>query len=72
MNEYEVAERAAELLRRCGINAAAQDTGGGMVCIVIASDGATLDEPALTFGTAGQTWAAQLADGDPGCQEIRS
>lgn len=50
------------ILRVCGLNAGVSDTGGGIVCIAVASPDGDLAEPRFIFGTAGETWAAEVED----------
>lgn len=50
------------ILRRCGLNAGWQQSGGGIHCLIVS--GADEDEPRFWFGRAGDRWAAEV-DGDP-------
>jgi hypothetical protein len=61
-----VMEEVAELLRSVGVNAAVSDTGGGLLCILIAGSGEPLDEPKFIFGVAADKWAAEVADDERG------
>lgn len=64
MGTEQIYADAVRILRGCGLNAAAADTGGGTLCITVSEADAALDEPRFTFGAAGGTWAAEVA-GDP-------
>ena len=61
--EETLLEKVVSILRRCGVNAGWQDTGGRTYCIVVAEADVDLDEPKFWFGTAGETWAGQV-EGD--------
>jgi len=54
----QITDAAAAILRRCGVSAESEQTGGGTYCIVISG----VDEPRFWFGTADTVWAAQVAD----------
>jgi hypothetical protein len=56
--EEERAEKIAEALTALGLDASAQDTGGGIVCIVIprANGGE------VSWGTANITWGAVITN----------
>ena len=53
--ELRVKEAVAEALRRRGLEAYTQDTGGGIVCVVVERGGLV-----YYFGTAGITWGADV------------
>jgi hypothetical protein len=66
-------EAVASLLRRAGVNAAWQDTGGGTMCIIIADADGASDDPRLVFGTAGEVWAAEVfEDGSSTTQGVQT
>lgn len=50
-----VKEHVAGALRRRGLEAYAQDTGGGIVCVAVEHGGLV-----FWFGTAGTTWGADV------------
>jgi hypothetical protein len=52
-------EAIAEGLRACGFEANAQDTGGGMLCVVIEQPNGE-----VVWGTADVNWAAVVSDED--------
>jgi hypothetical protein len=58
--EEERAEKIAEALVALGMDASAEDTGGGIVCIVIPRT----DGGAISWGTADVTWGAVITDED--------
>jgi hypothetical protein len=58
--EEERAEKIAEALKGLGLVACAEDTGGGIVCIVIPST----NGGAIFWGTADVTWGAAIMDKD--------
>lgn len=64
MQDDEVVNAAAEILRSIGLNAGSQDTGAGTLCLVVAPAGNSLDEPKFWFGTAAEFWAAEM-EGEP-------
>jgi len=51
-------ERIAKALTGLGLDASAQDTGGGIVCIVIPR----ADGGEISWGTADITWGAAITD----------
>jgi hypothetical protein len=56
--DEERTEKIAEALTGLGIDASAEDTGGGIVCIVIPRT----DGGAISWGTADVTWGAVITD----------
>ena len=56
--EEERAEKIAEALIGMGIDACSQDTGGGIVCIVVPREGGG----EIAWGTADVTWGAAISD----------
>jgi len=54
------AEKIAEALTGLGLDASAEDTGGGIVCVVIPHT----DGGAISWGTADVTWGAVITDED--------
>jgi hypothetical protein len=52
-------EAIAEGLRACGFGASAQDTGGGMLCVVIEQSTGE-----VAWGTADVNWGAVVSDKD--------
>jgi AcrR family transcriptional regulator len=58
--EEERAEKIAEALASLGLDASAEDTGGGIVCVVTprAAGGS------ISWGTADVTWGAVITDAD--------
>lgn len=64
MPQEQLLDRSVSILRRCGLNAGWQDTGGGTLCVIVADADGHLDEPRFSFGNAGMHWAAEV-DGDP-------
>lgn len=62
MNEDRLLDSVVQILRHCGLNAGVWDTGGGSVCIAVASPDGDLGEPRFLFGTAGEKWAAEVED----------
>jgi hypothetical protein len=58
--EEERAERIAETLAGLGLDASAEDTGGGIVCVVVPRT----DGGAISWGTADVTWGAVITDED--------
>jgi hypothetical protein len=59
-SEEEIAELVAEALTRQGLSAGAQDTGGGVCCVVIPRK----DGGEIIWGTADVTWGAVVYDAD--------
>lgn len=57
-------EATVSILRRCGLNAGWQQTGGGVPCLIVSGADEALDEPRFWFGSAGDRWAAEV-DGNP-------
>lgn len=53
--ELRIKEAVAEALRRRGLEAYTQNTGGGIVCVVVEHGGL-----AYFFGTAGVMWGADV------------
>lgn len=64
MDNEGLLDDVVRILRDCGLNAGVSDTGGGILCIAIASPDGDLGEPRFVFGTAGETWAAEVL-GEP-------
>jgi hypothetical protein len=60
LTEEERAEKVADALTELGISASAQDTGGGMICVVLEREGGG----EITWGTADVTWGAAIIDED--------
>ena len=60
LNEEDRAERIAEALAGLGVDASAEDTGGGIVCVVIPHT----DGGAISWGTADVNWGAVITDED--------
>jgi hypothetical protein len=58
--EEERAEKIAEALTGLGLEAGTEDTGGGIICIVIPRT----DGGAIFWGTADVTWDAAIMDED--------
>lgn len=56
--EEERAEKIVGALTALGLDASAEDTGGGIVCIVIPRT----DGGAISWGTADVTWGAAITD----------
>jgi len=56
--DAERAEKIAEALTGMGLDASADDTGGGIACIVIPR----ADGGAISWGTADFTWGAVITD----------
>lgn len=56
--EEERAEKIAEALKALGLDASAQDTGGGIVCVVVPRGGGG----EISWGTADVTWGAVITD----------
>jgi hypothetical protein len=55
-DEQQTMEAVADALRAEGISAQSQDTGGGILCVVIdRQDGGT-----LSWGLANETWGASI------------
>lgn len=59
-------DATVSILRSSGLNAGLADTGGGNLCVVVATAGEALDVPRFVFGTAGECWAAEVAGDDRG------
>ncbi len=61
--EEEIAEQVAAALRAVGLAAEDQDTGGGIVCVIIERAGGG----EIVWGTADENWGAVVysADGSP-------
>lgn len=57
-------DATAGILRRCGLNAGWQQSGGGTHCLIVSGADDQLDKPRFWFGRAGDRWAAEV-DGDP-------
>ena len=56
--EEERAERIADALTSLGLDASSEDTGGGIVCVVISlANGGT-----ISWGTADVTWGAVVTN----------
>jgi hypothetical protein len=62
VQDEEIVNAVADILRSVGLNAAAQDTGGGTLCLVVAAADRSPDEPRFWFGTSGEVWAAEVED----------
>lgn len=62
MNEDRLLDEVVRILRACGLNAGISDTGGGILCIAVASPDGDLSEPRFMFGTAAEKWAAEVED----------
>jgi predicted amidohydrolase len=60
MSEEERAEKVAEALTARGLSAFAQDTGGGIVCIIVERK----EGGEIAWGTADVTWSAVITDED--------
>ncbi|HEV2577122.1 MAG TPA: hypothetical protein VGU25_07920 [Acidobacteriaceae bacterium] len=60
LNEEKMAEKVAEALTARGLSAFAQDTGGGIVCIIVERK----DGGEIAWGTADVTWGAAVTDED--------
>jgi hypothetical protein len=60
LTEEERAEKIAEALAGLGLDASTEDTGGGIICIVIPRT----DGGAIFWGTADVTWGAAIMDED--------
>lgn len=56
--EEERAEKIAAALTGLGLDASAEDTGGGIVCVVIPHT----DGGVISWGTADVTWGAVITD----------
>ena len=56
--DEERAERIADALKSLGVDAGAEDTGGGIVCVVIPC----ADGGAISWGTADVTWGAVITN----------
>jgi hypothetical protein len=59
-NEEELMEAVAEGLRGEGLNASSQDTGGGVVCVVVERE----DGGEISWGLADVNWGASITDED--------
>jgi hypothetical protein len=59
-DEEERAEKIANALTGLGLSASAQDTGGGMICVVLERQ----DGGEISWGTADVTWGAAITDED--------
>lgn len=59
-----VCESAASILRSCGVNARAWDSGGDTLGIAITEADGDPSEPKFFFGTAGDRWGASV-EGHP-------
>lgn len=64
--ETNVKEAVAEAVRRCGLEAYTQDTGGGFQCVVVQHRGLV-----YWFGTADTTWGADVTEGEESVDSIR-
>jgi hypothetical protein len=62
MDDERLFDDVVRILRACGLNAAVADTGGGIACIAVASPDGDLSQPRFLFGTAGESWAAEVDD----------
>jgi hypothetical protein len=58
--DEERAEKVAEALVSLGLSASAEDTGGGIICVVVPRT----DGGAISWGTADATWGASITDAD--------
>lgn len=58
--EEERAEKIAEALTGLGLDSSTEDTGGGIICVVIPRT----DGGAIFWGTADYTWGAAILDED--------
>jgi hypothetical protein len=58
--DEERAERISDAIVALGLNASAEETGGGIVCIVIPH----ADGGSISWGTADVTWGAVISDQD--------
>jgi hypothetical protein len=58
------AAHIAESLRSFGLNAVSWDSGGGIIGVGIAPGGTPPDELRFFFGTAAETWAGEVLNGD--------
>lgn len=54
--EEERAEKIADALTALGLDASTEDTGGGIICIVVAR----VDGSSISWGTADTTWGAVI------------
>ena len=59
-NEEQLMEAVAEALRGQGLIASSQDTGGGIVCVVVERE----DGGEISWGLADVTWGASITDED--------
>jgi len=59
-SEEEIADSVAVALSAMGFSASSQDTGGGIVCVVLQRR----DGGELVWGTADVKWAASVVDAD--------
>jgi len=63
VDELGVMERVAQELEARGLNAYVQNTGGGMMCVIV--EGPEGREGRWTaWGTAGDTWGAEVRVGE--------
>jgi hypothetical protein len=60
LGEDEMAEAVADALTKAGYSAFAQDTGGGMICVVLEA----VEGGEITWGTADVNWGATITDAD--------
>lgn len=64
--DEELLDATVSILRRCGLNAGWQQTGGGVRCLIVSGADEALDEPRFWFGSAGDRWAAEVDGGTAG------
>jgi hypothetical protein len=57
-SEEQIADSVADVLSTMGFSASSQDTGGGIVCIILQRK----DGGELVWGTADVNWAASVVD----------
>ena len=60
LTEEEITEKVAEALVELGVKACAQDTGGGINCVVVER----VDGGEIYWGTADVNWGAMITDAD--------
>jgi hypothetical protein len=59
-SEEEVADSVADALSALGLSASSQDTGGGMMCVILQRK----EGGEIVWGTADATWGAAINDSD--------
>jgi hypothetical protein len=60
LDEDEIVEAVATALSGLGLAATSQDTGGGIICVVLEHK----DGGEISWGTADETWGAAITDAD--------